>query len=423
MSASDLDRSDRAAARELARRKAFATGLVVLCAAVFVASHSFADRHPALPYVAAFAEAAIIGALADWYAVVALFRHPLGLPLPHTAIIPANQSRIAEAIGSFIAHNFLAGSRVGAKLEELDPADGIGRWLGEPQNRARIAAHLAHLLPDAVAALDTKMLHGKLERGILDRLATIDVGRALGGSLELLTRNGRHRVLLDELLARLEAWLGEPTAIAALREQLRRELPSLFRLFSADAYLMQRLIGVTHKLLKDVREDPDHPLRGEFDRFFGDFIEQLRESPAYQERLDAMKHELLARAPIRDVLTQGWDRLIAFLRSDVDRADGVIRLGLSSFLADLAERLRTDEALRGTVNRWLAEAAATVTERNKHEVGAFVAAQVKSWDTRRAVRAIELSLGKDLQFIRVNGTIVGGLLGLALHVAKEWLWP
>jgi len=309
--------SEAIAERALARQKAWATGLVVLCVIVYVTAKALENRHAVLAYIAAFAEAAIIGALADWYAVVALFRHPLGLKLPHTAIIPANQARIAEQLGDFIARNFLAGERVAEKLLQLDPAGAAGRWLGEPANRER-----------AVAQAGREALRDELG-----------------------------------LLERIEALLAEPAAQEAIRDRIRAELPTLARFFQADAYLLARLGAAAQALLREIREDPAHPLRAE-----------LR---------------------------------------------GFVLGGFEEFLASAAVRLQGDDEFRGRVNGWLASRAGTLTERHKHEVAAFVAAQVKSWDPRQAVSVIELAIGKDLQYIRVNGTLVGGLLGLAIYGATR----
>jgi uncharacterized membrane-anchored protein YjiN (DUF445 family) len=407
------------AARALARQKAWATGLVVLCALTYAGAKALEGRQPAIAYVAAFAEAAIIGALADWYAVVALFRHPLGLKLPHTAIIPANQTRIAENIGNFIAMHFLAGPRVGEKVLELDPAASVGRWIAEADNRKQIAAHAARLVPDAIAAIDREMLGGEIERGVLERLAAVDFGKVIGTSLEVITRNHRHHAILDEMLGRIETRLAEPAALDAIRERIRGELPTLFRFFLADAYLVERLIRASHALLRQVRSDPVHPLRTEFDRLIVEFVAKLKYSPEHREKVEGLKQELLARAELREILVEGWDRFVASLRVDIEREDGIIRPGFEAFLSDMAQRLQQDRDLRARLNRWLAEAAASMTERYKHEVASFVAAQVKSWDTQHAVRTIELSLGKDLQYIRINGTLVGGLLGLIIFAATR----
>lgn len=403
----------------LARQKAWATGLVVLCALVYVAAKALEGRYAGVAYIAAFAEAAIIGALADWYAVVALFRHPFGLKLPHTAIIPANQARIAENLGDFIARHFLAGARVGAKVLESDPAASAGRWLADARNRALIAAQAAGYLPQAIAAIDREALRSELERGVLERLAAVDMGQVVGTSLEVVTRDRRHHALLDALLGRIEALLAEPAALDAIRDRIRRELPTLARFFQADAYLLRRLIGASHALLKEVREDPAHRLRTEFDQFVAEFVDKLKHSPEYREKVEGFKRDLLARAELREVLLEGWDRFVAWLRADVQDEHGIIRPGLENFLSDLGHRLQHDAGLRGRLNRWLAERASVLTERHKHEVAAFVAAQVKQWDTQHAVRTIELSIGRDLQYIRVNGTLVGGLLGLVIFTATR----
>lgn len=304
--------TEQIAGRAAARQKAWATGLVALCALVFVCARIFEDRYPGLAWVAAFAEAAIIGGLADWYAVVALFRHPLGLKLPHTAIIPANQERIAEQLGDFIARHFLAGEQVAEKVLELDPAGIAGRWLADPTNRER-----------AVAQAGREAMRDELG-----------------------------------LLERIEGFLAEPAAQEAIRERIRAELPSLARWFQADAYVIARLGAAAQSLVQEMREDPAHPLRAELRGFA--------------------------------------------LRS------------LEEFLATAAERLQGDDEFRARLNRWLATRAGALTEANRHEVAGFVAEQVKSWDAQRAVSVIEHSIGRDLQYIRVNGTLVGGLLGLAI---------
>jgi uncharacterized membrane-anchored protein YjiN (DUF445 family) len=413
------DAADAAAARALARQKAVATGLLVLCGLTFVGAKALEGRHPAIAYVAAFADAAIIGALADWYAVVALFRHPLGLRLPHTAIIAANQTRIAESIGTFIARHFLAGPRIGEKVLALDPAASVGRWLADPDNRRQIAVHAARLVPDAIAAIDGETLRGEIARGVLERLDAVDLGKAIGTWLDVLTRDQRHHAILDEVLARIDARLAEPAALDAIREKIRGELPTLFRFFLADAYLLHRLIRASHALLADVRLNPAHPLRAEFDRFIAEFAGKLENSPEHREQVEGLKRELLARAELREILVAGLSQLAASLRQDIEREEEIIRPGLEAFLGDMAERLQHDAELNARLNRWLAEAAAAMTERYRHEVAAFVAAQVKSWDTRHVVRTIELSLGKDLQYIRINGTLVGGLIGLVIFAASR----
>src|SRR5262249_28447565 len=195
-----------------------------------------------------------------------------------------------------------------------------------------------------------------------------------------------HHAILDQVLGRIESLLAEPAALDAIRDRIRGELPTLARFFQADTYLLRRLVSASHALLKEVREDPDHPLRAEFDRFVAEFVDRLKPSPDYRERVEGLKRELLARAELRELLVEGWERFVAWLRTDVEQPRGIIRPGFETFLSELADRLQHDSGLRARLNRWFAQRASSITERYKHEVAAFVAAQVKLWDTRHAVR-------------------------------------
>ena len=392
---------------------------MVLFVLVSVVAKTFEAGRPWLAYLAAFSEAAIIGALADWYAVVVLFRHPLGLRLPHTAIIPANQARIAENLGAFIATHFLVGVRVAGKVLEIDVAARFGRWIADDGNRRFVASHAARMMPQALEAMDDRAVHGALERGVLERLASFDMARLAGDSLELLTRGRRHHVILDEVLARVGALLADPAAVAAIREKVRAELPTLFNLFRADAFVVERLLKAANAMLLQVRADPEHALRAEFDVFVADFIGKLKDSPEYREKAEGIKQELLERAGIRGFVAQGWDRFVAWVRSDVEGEHRVVRPGFEAFLLDLGERLRSDAALRARLNQWIAREAESLTERYKAEVAGFVAEQVRAWDTRHMVSTIELAIGRDLQYIRINGTLVGGTLGLLIYGLTE----
>jgi uncharacterized membrane-anchored protein YjiN (DUF445 family) len=263
------------------------------------------------------------------------------------------------------------------------------------------------------------MLRREIERGVIARLGAVDLASMIGTSLEVVTRDQRHHAILDEMLGRIEAQLAQPAALAAIRERIRGELPTLFRLFLADAYLLQRLVRACRALLTEIRLDPAHPLRAEFDRLIVEFVAKLKTSPEHREKVERLKQELLARAELRAVLVEGLERFVAFLRTDSEREQGIIRRSFDAFLSDMAGRLQHDGDLRAGLNHWLAEAAGSVTERYRHEVGSFVAVQVKAWDTRHAVKTLELTLGKDLQYIRINGTLVGGLLGLGIFTASR----
>ena len=285
-------------ARALSRVKWAATLLLVGTAALFGVARALDHTHWAWGYVAAFAAAATVGGLADWYAVVALFRRPLGLPIPHTAIIPRNHVRIADNLGSFIETNFLAPEAVDRKLAEVDFAAQIAEWLSDRERSAALARFVVGLLPQTLAAMDQSGLRrfmGERVRGELQRLELAPLAASL---LSALQESGRHQRLLNELLAAVDKVLADPATLDALREKIRRELPALFNLYKADAYLLRKIVASTVSFIEEAKAQPDHPLRREFDRFVSGFADRLRESPDYARRLEAAKQELLARPQV-----------------------------------------------------------------------------------------------------------------------------
>ena len=269
---------DQERARDLRRIKLAATALLVFTAALFIVARHFEPRHWAWGYVAAFAAAATVGGLADWYAVVALFRRPLGLPIPHTAIIPRNHLRIADTLGEFIETNFLAPEPVEARLREVDFAALVADWLSDRERSAALAGFVLRLLPQSLGAIEQSGLKDFIGKRIMTELERVELAPLAAGLLSAVTEKGRHQRLLDELLAALEKVLTNEETLAALREKIRKELPALFNLYRADAYLLRKIVASTSAFIQDARADPNHPLRREFDGFVTGFIERLRSS-------------------------------------------------------------------------------------------------------------------------------------------------
>ncbi len=293
------DPVDRERARALRRVKFAATVLLVGTAALYAVARHYEPGHWAWGYVAAFASAATVGGLADWYAVVALFRRPLGLPIPHTAIIPRNHRRIADNLGAFIETNFLAADAVERKLGEVDFAAQIADWLGERERSAALAAFTTRLLPQMLTAIDQSGLRRFLGERVRAELERIELAPLAAGLLSAIMETGRHQRLLNELLAALDKVLTNEETLKALREKIRKELPALFNLYRADAYLLRKIVASTTSFIEEARNDPDHPLRREFDGFLTGFIERLRRSPDFARRAERLKQDLLARARSR----------------------------------------------------------------------------------------------------------------------------
>lgn len=407
----------------LRRTKAIATAALAACVAVFAAAKSFEDRWPWLGFVAAFAEAATIGGLADWYAVVALFRRPLGLPIPHTAIIPENQNRIAENLGRFIEVNFLATGPVRQKLEQVDFAVLVADWLADPRRAAGLSRFVARLVPQALSAVEQSGLRGFMADRILEQAAKVPVAPLAADLLSAFAEDRRHQKLFDEFTRLVGRYLADEEALTALRKRIREELPSLFNLFRADAYLLKKIVSSAGTLLEDVRADRVHPLRLEFDRFVLGFIEQLRTSRDYARRAERLKRDFLSRPQLRELADDVWRSLSAFAVRDAGARDSGIREHLSGMFVEIGRHLAGDPQIRADMNQGFVVALASFVESQKSGVSTFIAEQVKRWDLAQLTRLIELNIGRDLQYIRFNGMLIGGLAGLVLYVAERALLP
>ncbi len=411
------------AARQTAlRRTKLAAGLSLLaCVAVLAAARIFEPRLPALSYVAAFAEAAVIGGLADWYAVVALFRRPLGLPIPHTAIIPRNQERIADNLGRFIEANFLAPGPVRARLAEVDFATLVADWLADPRRAEGLSRFVAQLVPRMLSAVEQSGLRGFLSRRVADQLGRIELAPLAADLLEAVTADRRHQQILDELLRALSGLLNDEAALDAIRDRVREELPTVANIFRADAYLVRKIVASAASLMEEVKADPDHPVRREFDRFAAGFVAQLRSSPDYAARAEALKRNLLARPEIANLAGEMWAGLRSFAEQDAAADDSAIRRQLATMFVEIGRQLAEDPRIRADMNEGFVIALASFVESQKSGVARFISDQVKAWDFGQLTRLVELNIGRDLQYIRFNGMVIGGLAGLLLHVGERLL--
>ncbi|WP_054313239.1 DUF445 family protein [Mesorhizobium sp. 1M-11] len=403
----------------LRRTKFVAAAALALCVVVFAISKSLEGSYPWLAFIAAFAEAATIGGLADWYAVVALFKRPLGLPIPHTAIIPENQTRIADNLGRFIEVNFLAPDPVREKLNEVDFASLVADWLADEERAAGLSRFVVRLVPQTLGAIEQSGLRGFVTQRMLEQMEKVQVAPLAAELLEAFTEDRRHQKLFDEFTRVIGRFLNDEQALAAMREKIREELPSLFNLFRADAYLLKKIVASAGSLLEEVRADPDHPMREEFDRFVAKFIERLRQSKEYARRAERLKRGFLARPEIRDLAHDMWDSLRRFIEQDAVAENSMIRQHLTGMFIEVGRHLAGDPQIRADMNQGFVVALASFVESQKSGVSKFIADQVKRWDLAQLTRLIEMNIGRDLQYIRFNGMIIGGLAGLALYMMER----
>ena len=423
--ASELQNMSSTDAEKLAalrRVKFAATATLALCIVLFLAARALRETHPAFGFVAAFAEAAAIGGLADWYAVVALFRRPLGLPIPHTAIIPSNQERIADNLGRFIEVNFLAPDPVARKLREVDFAALVSDWLADRERAEGLSRFAGRLVPQAVTAIEGSGLRDFIAKRVFDQVEKVQVAPFAAELLSAFTEDRRHQKLFDQIVKVFGKLLTDEQALDSIRDKIRDELPSVAKLFRADAYLLKKIVASAGGLLEEVKADPDHPMRAEFDRFVVGFVDRLRTSKHYAKRAEQLKRDLLARPELRDLAGDMWTSLKSFIEQDAQAPDSMIRRHLAELFVDVGRQLAADPKIRADMNEGFVVALSSFVESQKSGVSAFIAEQVKGWDLGQLTRLIEINVGRDLQFIRFNGMIVGGIAGLALHVAEMLLF-
>ena len=390
-----------------------ATGLLLLMLLVYLLARLYEPVHPAIGFLRAFAEASVVGALADWFAVVALFRRPLGLPLRHTAIIPRNKDRIGAALGRFVEQNFLSPELVANRLEGLKLGDRLTRWLAQPEHAARVARQVADCLPPLLRALDNDTVRHFLRDRIIGRLRRFEAAPLAGQALELLIAEGRHRPLVDAVLREAAALLREHEP--EIRERVRTHTAWLWQKLSLDERISDRIVAGAEDTLLEISADPDHPWRQRLDRSVAQFATDLRESAAYREQGEAIKERLLQHPLLQDYLTGLWSEISQGLQDDLAGADSAIRSRLLEIFRLLAEGLERDEALRAQLDAWLREAIVATVSAQRHQVAELIASTVRQWDGDTMAQKIEGQIGADLQYIRINGTVIGGLAGLALH--------
>lgn len=403
-----------------------ATGLLAVMAALFFYSRLFLDQHPAWGYLNAFAEAAMVGGLADWFAVTALFRRPLGLPIPHTAIIPENKDRIADTMAQFLRDNFLTPAVVARRMSGMNIARALGDFLVQPprngdsgDNRSRITGGAAELLAEVLESLDPDRLGNQVRAGLAAQAAKIDVSPLLGRMLETAMADDRHMPLMDGFIR----WAGltlednEET----VREIIHTRANAVLRWTGLDERISASVLDGLYRLLAEVLVDPEHPLRGKVEEGLSTLAHDLQNDPAMRERVEAMKRDLIENPAVSEWWMGVWERIRQSLIRRARDPDSALGEEMRKALAEMGRALQNDQRLQTQVNRFARRTAVGVATRYGGQIVQLVSETVKRWDAVTITGRIESAVGRDLQFIRINGTLVGGLVGLTLHFIDHML--
>jgi uncharacterized membrane-anchored protein YjiN (DUF445 family) len=397
-----------------------ATGLLVLMAAVFLAARQYQHLHWSIGYLRAFSEAAMVGGLADWFAVTALFRHPLGLPIPHTAIIPRNKDRIADTLAAFLRDNFLTPSVVARRMQRLNVASAAGKWLANPgEGRGRLRAGIGRLAADMLESLDQERLGGMAKRALADRLRALELAPLLGRALETAMREDRHRPLLDGIVHWAAKVLEANEHL--IREMVHERAGALMRWTGLDETLSRKIIDGLHKLITDMAKDPHHPLRAKAEEGLASFAHDLQHDPEKRARVEAFKNELLDNPALADWWLGIWESGRAALLRIARNPDAMLKGAFGAALRQLGETLQGDARLATTINRFVRRAAVGAASDYGDGIVRLVSDTIRGWDANTVTGRLENAVGRDLQYIRINGTLVGGLVGVTIHAVDAVL--
>lgn len=401
----------------LTRMRLIATGMLVAMAALFMVSRSLAPTHPAWGFIRSFAEAAMVGGLADWFAVTALFRHPLGLPIPHTAIVPRNKDRIGDQLAQFLRDNFLVTPVIARRMRRLDVAAALARWLTDPAEGAggRFRAGASRMVAQMLDALDPARLGGMVKAAVGNRVRETRVAPILGQLVAAAMAENRHKPLLDAAIR----WAGKALSAndVLVRRIVHDRAGSILRWTGLDETVADKLIGGLDKLLADMADQPDHPLRLTAEEGLDRFAWDLRYDPATRERVERMKEALLANPAMQRWLDGLWEQAREMMLAVARDSERAMAGRLGDLLRQLGATLRDDQRLATTINRFVRRAVVGIAADYGDGIVRLVSETVRGWDADTITHRLENAVGKDLQFIRVNGTLVGGLVGLAIHGA------
>jgi uncharacterized membrane-anchored protein YjiN (DUF445 family) len=412
-SADDLERG-----QALARMKRFATGLLVVAAIVFVAMKVIGPSGTWAGYVQAIAEAAMVGAIADWFAVTALFRHPLGLPIPHTAIIPTRKDDIGQSLGDFVESNFLTTEVIDQRLRGAEIGKRAGAWLADDTHAERAADAMADVLRGALEVLDDTEIQKGIERVVQSRIDAIDAAPLFGKVLDATVEGGHHQRLLDSVLVGLSGFMADNRA--TFQRRIYEESPSWVPK-GIDDRVLDKIYTAIGRFMTDIAASPNHEVRQTVDQRARDYAARLRDDPALTAKGQELKVELLAHPEVRSWIDSLWSQAKQALLTASDDKDSELRLRVTESLKELGTRLATEPELQAKVDAWVSQAVAHLVENYRTEVSDIISSTVEKWDADATAEKIELQVGRDLQFIRINGTVVGGLAGLVIHAVGQLL--
>jgi uncharacterized membrane-anchored protein YjiN (DUF445 family) len=414
-----LTAADQVKRRDLRRMKLVATGFFVAATVIFLVALSQESGGPVwVGYVRAAAEAGMVGALADWFAVTALFRRPLGLPIPHTAIIPTRKDTFGDALGDFVGTNFLAEEVVRDKLRRVGVSKRVGEWLAQPDNAERVTSELANIIKGAVTVLRDEDVQAVIEQALVRRLVDTPWGPPLGKLLNQVLTDGAHHKFVDLICDRSYDWVRDnhDKVMQVVSDRAPTWSPKFVDVMLADKVYSEML-----NFAWAVKTDVNHPMRQAVDHFMIEFSNDLQHDPATMERAEAVKQQMIEHPDVQGFIGSAWGTAKKMLLDAAEDPSSELRRRVREGLLSFGRRLVDEQELRDKVDGWMEGAAAYVVSNYRAEITTLITDTVERWDAEETSRKIELQVGRDLQFIRINGTVVGALAGLLIYTIGQWV--
>ena len=411
--------NDEAKRKQLRKYKAFATGLFVLMAVLFIGTtllQKTIDSHW-IGYVRAFSEAAMVGALADWFAVTALFRHPLGLPIPHTNLIENSKQKLGDNLGNFVVTNFLSPENIRPYIQKLKISNFVGEWLGKEKNQDVLLKNLSDIVLDILNKLDDSEVSRFISKKVSEMTDTIKLNAILGNGINYLLDKNDHQRIITNLSSQIKNYISENDEM--IKDRVKKGSYTFIPAF-VDNKIADKITTGLSDFFKEIEQDPNHEIRNLITQKIYDFSHELKQDPKWEEEFKNIKNDLLKNDKLNEYSNDIWISIKNTLTKELQDDESSLKKYLSKNLNEFSQNLKNDEVLQKKIDDWVRVTAYKYILKNTHQFGNLISSTVGNWQGKELSEKLELEVGKDLQFIRVNGTIVGGLVGLIIYTIAHF---
>lgn len=411
--------NDEAKRKQLRKYKAFATGLFLLMAAVFIMTTILQKSNDShwIGYVRAFSEAAMVGALADWFAVTALFRHPLGLPIPHTNLIENSKEKLGDNLGSFVVNNFLSPQNIRPYIQKLKVSGFVGEWMAKEKNQDILIKNLSDIVLDILNKLDDSEVSHFISKKVSEMTDTIKLNVILGNGITYLLDKNDHQKIITNLSSQIKNYILENDEM--IQERVKKGSYSFIPAF-VDNKIADKIASGLSDFFKEVEEDPNHEIRALVTQKIYDFSNELKQDTKWEDEFKNIKNDLLKGNKLDEYSNDIWISIKNTLKKELQEDQSSLKNYISKNLNEFSQNLKTDEVLQNKIDHWIRVTAYKYILKNTHQFGNLISSTVGNWQGKELSEKLELEVGKDLQFIRVNGTLVGGLVGLIIYTISHF---